>query len=41
MKEECLWLEEWESLSDVESKLTNWITRVCFQIILTKANNMQ
>lgn len=27
MKEECLWLEEWESFSDVETKLTAWINK--------------
>lgn len=27
MKEECLWLEEWESFSDVETKLTSWINK--------------
>ena len=25
MKEECLWLEEWENLLDVKNKLSQWI----------------
>ena len=25
IKEECLWLTEWENLADVENKLTKWI----------------